>query len=285
MAATPTHDAAVVSSAANRSEGAPVTIVTGGTFGLGLDISIELARRGHQVVAFGLEAAQMSSTAQGLDRIRDAAVQAGVLDNIDVLTADVSSEADVSRVIDHTLSRHGRIDGLVNNAAIGPLGTVLNTPPDRFARIFEVNVQGVYLMCRAVIPHMVSQGGGAIVNIGSGAGYGKPNMAAYAASKGALLALSTAMAYDHFHDRVRVNVAIPGGGGIVSGMSVGRFGGDEALFTSRKVAGTVAGRPANGTDLARTVAFLLSMDAATVSGTVVDVGCFAHQGGPLLISA
>ena len=209
----------------------------------------------------------------------------GVLDNIDVLTADVSSEADVSRVIDHTLSRHGRIDGLVNNAAIGPLGTVLNTPPERFARIFEVNVQGVYLMCRAVIPHMVSRGGGAIVNIGSGAGYGKPNMAAYAASKGALLALSTAMAYDHFHDRVRVNVAIPGGGGIVSGMSVGRFGGDEALFTSLKVAGTVAGRPANGTDLARTVAFLLSMDAATVSGTVVDVGCFAHQGGPLLISA
>jgi NAD(P)-dependent dehydrogenase (short-subunit alcohol dehydrogenase family) len=59
------------------------------------------------------------------------------------------------------------------------------------------------------------------------------------------------------------------------------MGGDTAAFTSRKVAGTVAGRPATGTDLARTVAFLLSDDAATISGTVIDVGCFAHQGGPI----
>jgi NAD(P)-dependent dehydrogenase (short-subunit alcohol dehydrogenase family) len=263
------------------SEASPVTIVTGGTFGLGLDISLELARRGHRVMAFGLEQAQVSSMAQGLDRLRDAAAQAGLQKLIDVMAADVSSEGDVQRVMDCTLARHGRIDGLVNNAAIGPLGTVLDTSPEMFARILQVNVQGVFLMCRAVIPHMIAQGGGAIVNIGSGAGYGKPNMAAYAASKGALLALSTAMAYDHFHDHVRVNVAIPGGGGIVSGMSVGRFGGDEAYFTRRKVAGTVAGRPATGTDLARTVAFLLSTEAATVSGSVVDVGCFANQGGPL----
>lgn len=263
------------------SHNGPVTIVTGGTFGLGLAISVELARRGHHVIAFGLEQAQVSSLAQGLDRIKEAATRAGVLEKISVLAADVSNEADVQRVVDEAMVRHGRIDGLVNNAAIGPLGTVLSTEPDMFTRIFQVNVQGVYLMCRAVIPHMVVQGGGAIVNIGSGAGYGKPNMAAYAASKGALLALSSAMAYDHFHEHVRVNVAIPGGGGIVSGMSVGRFGGDETLFTSRKVAGTVAGRPANGNDLARTVAFLLSPDAATVSGTVVDVGCFANQGGPL----
>jgi NAD(P)-dependent dehydrogenase (short-subunit alcohol dehydrogenase family) len=131
----------------------------------------------------------------------------------------------------------------------------------------------------------MSSGWRLIVNIGSGAGHGKPNMAAYAASKGAVLALSAALAYDHFADHVRVNVAIPGGGGIVSGMSVGRFGGDQALFTSRKVAGTVAGRPATGTDLAHAVAFLLSPDAQTISGTVIDVGCFAQQGGPLPVPA
>jgi NAD(P)-dependent dehydrogenase (short-subunit alcohol dehydrogenase family) len=128
---------------------------------------------------------------------------------------------------------------------------------------------------------MASQGGGSIVNIGSGAGYGKPNMAAYASSKAAIVGLTMAMAYDHFHDHIRVNLAIPGGGGIVSGMSVGRVGGDVDFFKSKKVAGTVAGRTATGEDLANAVAFLLSDDAQTISGTVIDVGCFAHQGGPV----
>ncbi|MNL38629.1 2-(S)-hydroxypropyl-CoM dehydrogenase [compost metagenome] len=157
----------------------------------------------------------------------------------------------------------------------------MDTSPEVFERIQKVNIGGIYLMSRQVIPTMREQGGGSIVNIGSGAGYGKPNMAAYAASKGALLALSSAMAYDHFHERIRVNVAIPGGGGIVSGMSVGRFGGDESVFKRRPAPGTVAGRPATGEDLAGAVAFLLSEDAAAISGTVVDVGCFSHQGGPV----
>ncbi|MFZ2293535.1 MAG: SDR family oxidoreductase [Polaromonas sp.] len=259
----------------------PVTLVTGGTFGLGQSITLELARRGHRVVAFGLAQPQVSSTAQGLDGIRQSLGDVGLAEQVDVLEADVSVAADVQRVVDHALQRFGRIDGLVNNAAIGPLGTVLDTDEALFQRILAVNVQGVHLTCRAVIPHMARQGGGSIVNIGSGAGYGKPNMAAYAASKGAIFALSTAMAYDHFHDHIRVNVAIPGGGGIVSGMSVGRFGGDVTAFARRKAPGTVAGRPATGTDLANAVAFLLSDDAATISGTVIDVGCFAYQGGPI----
>jgi NAD(P)-dependent dehydrogenase (short-subunit alcohol dehydrogenase family) len=158
---------------------------------------------------------------------------------------------------------------------------VLDTDETLFDRIVAVNLKGTYLASRAVLPHMVRRGGGSIVNIGSGAGYGKPNMAIYSASKGAIVALSMAMAYDHFHDHVRVNVAIPGGGGIVSGMSVGRFGGDLEAFKRRTAPGTVAGRPASGRDLAHAVAFLLSDDAATISGTIIDVGCFAHQGGPV----
>ena len=259
----------------------PVVIVTGGTFGLGASISVSLAKRGYQVVAFGLGAAQVSSTAAGFDAVRSEIDAAGVSDSVDLLEADVSNEADVARVVDHAMSRYGRIDGLVNNAAIGPLGTVLTTDPDTAQKILSVNVLGIYQTARAAIPHMAKAGGGSIVNIGSGAGYGKPNMAIYAASKGAVLGLSTAMAYDHFHDRVRVNVAIPGGGGIVSGMSVGRFGGDVERFKQRVAAGSVAGRPATGEDLANAVAFLLSDEAAAITGTVIDVGCFAGQGGPV----
>jgi NAD(P)-dependent dehydrogenase (short-subunit alcohol dehydrogenase family) len=257
----------------------PVTIVTGGTFGLGQAITVELARRGHQVISFGLAQPQVSSTAQGLEGLQAELERKGLA--ADVLEADVSRAADVERVAAHAIQRYGRIDGLVNNAAIGPLGTVLDTDEELFDRILAVNLKGIYLMSRAVLPHMSRQGGGVIVNVGSGAGWGKPNMAAYAASKGGVVALSAAMAYDHFHDRVRVNVAIPGGGGIVSGMSVGRFGGDLQAFQSRGFPGTAAGRPATGTDLANAIAFLLSDDAATISGTVIDVGCFAHQGGPV----
>jgi NAD(P)-dependent dehydrogenase (short-subunit alcohol dehydrogenase family) len=126
---------------------------------------------------------------------------------------------------------------------------------------------------------MIAAGGGAIVNIGSGAGWGKPNMAAYSASKGGLFALSAAMAYDFLHQRIRVNTVVPGGGGIVSGMSLGRLGGDAAKL-GQNAPGTAAGRFASGDDVANVVAFLLTPEAEAISGTVIDVGCFSQQGGP-----
>jgi NAD(P)-dependent dehydrogenase (short-subunit alcohol dehydrogenase family) len=195
------------------------------------------------------------------------------------LEADVSNEADVERVFDAALAAHGGVDAVVNNAAIGPLGSIVDTDPETWDRIMAVNLRGPYLMCRRAIVHMRERGGGRIVNVGSGAGWGKPNMAAYATSKGGLFTFSQALALDHFHDHINVNTVVPGGGGIESGMSLGRIVGDRSGFGSDAL-GTVAGRPATGEDIARAVAFLLSDDAAAISGTVVDVGCFSHQGGP-----
>lgn len=256
-----------------------VAVVTGGTFGIGRDITLGLAEKGHRVVAFGLEAAQVSSTAEGsVTGLRSEVERRGL--SVEVLDADVADAAAVAGVVDHTLTRHGRIDALVNNAAIGPLGTVLDTDEELFERILSVNLKGPYLTSRAVLPHLIEGGGGSIVNIGSGAGWGKPNMAAYAASKGGLFALSAATAYDFFHDRVRVNAVVPGGGGIVSGISLGRVGGDAASF-GKDAPGSAAGRPIDGNDIANVVAFLISDAAEAISGTVVDVGCFAHQGGPV----
>jgi len=126
---------------------------------------------------------------------------------------------------------------------------------------------------------MIDQGGGAIVNIGSGAGWGKPNMAAYSASKGGVFALSAAMAHDHVDDGIRINVVVPGGGGMVTGMSLGRRGGDAEQIL-QGATNSAAGRPAEPDDVAKAVAYLLSDDAAAVSGTIIDVGCFSHQGGP-----
>jgi NAD(P)-dependent dehydrogenase (short-subunit alcohol dehydrogenase family) len=258
---------------------ARVVIVTGGTFGIGRAITLRLAALGHAVVAFGLEAPQISSTAAaGIPGLASELTTRGL--QADLMEADVSDLGDVSRVVEATLARHGRIDALVNNAAIGPLGTVLDTDEATFDRIMAVNLKGPYLCSRAVLPHMIQNGGGTIVNVGSGAGWGKPNMAAYSASKGGVFALSAAMAYDFLHHRIRVNTVVPGGGGIVSGMSLGRVGGDPARL-GQGAPGTAAGRPATGDDIANAVAFLISPEAEAISGTVIDVGCFAHQGGPV----
>jgi NAD(P)-dependent dehydrogenase (short-subunit alcohol dehydrogenase family) len=252
-------------------------IVTGGTYGIGRAITLTLAKKGFSVVAFGLESRQPSSLAEkAIPKLRE---ETRGFD-VELLEADVSKAQDVQKVIDFALKTHGRIDALVHNAAIGPLGTVLNTDEAIWDRIIEVNLKGAYLCARAVLPQMIKQGGGAIVNIGSGAGWGKANMAAYAASKGGIFALSASMAYDHLHERIRVNTVVPGGGGIVSGMSLGRVGGDAGKF-GKDAPGTAAGRAASGEDVAYAVAFLLSEEAATISGTVIDVGCFANQGGPV----
>lgn len=251
-------------------------VVSGGTYGLGRAISLLLAERGWPVLAFGLESRQVSSEAENaIPGLLAEAAGRGL--PLDATEADVSDEADVARVIDTALARHGTLHGIVNNAAIGPLGTVIDTPPDLWDRIMAVNLRGPYLMARAAIPHMARAGGGRIVNVGSGAGWGKPDMAAYAASKGGLFTLTQALALDHFHDRIRVNAVVPGGGGIAAGMSLGRVGGDVERLRAGAV-GTAAGRYTTGEDLARAVAFLMSDDAEVISGTVIDVGCFAHQG-------
>lgn len=266
-----------MSDTSNRD--AKVAIITGGTFGIGKAITLTLAEQGFKVVAFGLDSPQPSTlAADGIAPLRAELAKRNLIG--DVLEADVAIAADVDRVVAHALQSYGRIDALVNNAAIGPLGTVLDTSEELWDRVINVNLKGPFLTSRAVIPHMIKQGGGSIVNVGSGAGWGKPNMAAYAASKGGVHTLTMAMAYDHFRDGIRVNTVIPGGGGIVTGMSLGRAKGDVQKAGSNGP-GTAAGRHATPQDLANAVAFLLSPQAEVISGTVLDVGCFALQGGPI----
>src|ERR1051325_10718377 len=103
-----------------------VVIVTGGTFGIGRAITLRLSELGHAVVAFGLEPPQISSTAAaGIAETAAELKKRGL--HAELMEADVSSASDVGRVVEAALARHGRIDALVNNAAIGPLGTVLDT--------------------------------------------------------------------------------------------------------------------------------------------------------------
>ncbi|MGD9920330.1 MAG: SDR family NAD(P)-dependent oxidoreductase, partial [Pseudorhodoplanes sp.] len=134
-----------------------VAIVTGGTFGIGKAITLTLARRGYRVVSFGLEGKQISSIAErAIPALRDEAKAEGL--EVELLEADVSIAGDVARVVDFTLGKYGRVDALINNAAIGPLGTVIDTDEATWDRIFAVNTKGVFLSSKAVLPNMIDQG-------------------------------------------------------------------------------------------------------------------------------
>jgi NAD(P)-dependent dehydrogenase (short-subunit alcohol dehydrogenase family) len=242
-----------------RAQSPRSVIVSGGTYGIGRAIVLELARQGWCVVAFGLEAAQPGSAARDGIAATRAALQSEDLE-ADLLTADVADARDVARVVAFALEKHGGVDALVNNAAIRPTGTLLDTDQATFDRTLAVNLRGPFLLCREVIPIMRARGGGAIVNIGSGAGRGKPGILAYSASKGGLLAFSSALAQDHEADQIRVNVVVPAPG-TPSGMV-------EAMHASGQQATRVGGSPEQ---VASEVAFLLSDEARGISGSVRDL--------------
>ncbi len=168
-----------------------VCIVTGAASGIGRAIVEAMRAEGAIVV--------------GIDVQDDAA------DAFETIRADVTDTDSIERAISVIYKRHGRIDTLVNNAGICPSGTVVTTDPDTWDRVFAVNVRGIFLTSRAVIPHMQQQKRGSIINIASNYGLvGGLNAAAYTASKGAVVTLTYAMALDHAPDGIRVNCICPG---------------------------------------------------------------------------
>jgi NAD(P)-dependent dehydrogenase (short-subunit alcohol dehydrogenase family) len=246
-----------------------VTIVTGGTYGIGRGITLTLAQRGHRVISFGVEARQVGSMAEnGIAGTRAELDKLGL--SAELMEADVSSPEDTQRVAEFAMSRFGRIDGLVNNAAIHPSGIITETSLELWNQVMAVNLTGMFLMTKAVLPHMLSQGGGCVVNVASKASYGQPNLLAYSASKGGVLGFSFGLAYDHLYEHIRVNVVVPSG--VDSGMTEGTFRPANArlAFVER----------AQPSDIADAVAFLLSDEARLITGAVLNVNGFSGQGGP-----
>lgn len=233
-------------------------IVSGGTYGIGRRIVLELATQGWGVVAFGLDARQPGSLAEDGIRGTRAALSSLSIE-ADLLEADVSDADAVAKVVALALERHGRIAGLVNNAGIRPTGTVLDTDESVFDRVLAVNLKGPYLMCRAVIPHLRDGGGGVIVNVGSRAAIGRAGLAAYVASKGGLHALTAALAQDHRHDGVRVHLVVP-----APGTASGMIEAMEAAGEKR--------RPRTPDDAAEAVASLLDPKSKAKTGTTIEVG-------------
>ena len=175
-------------------------IVTGAGGGIGRAISIAFAQAGAKVACVDINLKNAEETARLAGQ--------GAL----ALACDVSSESDTKAVVDRAAKAFGRLDILLNGAAMtDPSATVLDLDLAAWNKVFATNVGGAFLMSRWAIPHMAAAGGGSIIHIASQLGtVGTPGRVAYCSTKGALITMAKAMAADHASQKIRVNALSPG---------------------------------------------------------------------------
>jgi len=235
-----------------------VALVTGGASGIGKATAELFAREGARVAVADYSAGGRE-TVQGIQNAGGEAI---------FLSVDVSDSGQVTKMVEAAFQAYGRIDILFNAAGILHYGTVLETDEQAWHRVLSVNLTGTYLCCRAVIPHMIRQGGGSIINVSSTAGAHDaiPNAVAYVASKGGVTMLTKAMAVDHGRQGVRVNALVPGATDTPM---------IRKVLTPEAMAGLAAqhpiGRIGRPEELAQAVLFLASDDASFVTGSAMYV--------------
>lgn len=249
-----------------------IAIVTGAGaagdgIGNGRAAAMVLAASGARVVAVDRELALAERTVAMIEAKGGAAL---------AVAADVIREADCRSVVDAAVDAFGGLDVLDNNVGIGSRGSVVDEDPERWRRVMQTNVDSMFFMCRAAIPAMIERGGGAIVNVSSISALRPRGLTAYSTSKGAVIALTKAMAVDHAGDGIRVNCVAPGP--VYTPMVYGR--GMSPELRQRRIAAAPLGIEGTGWDIGNAVCFLLSDAARYVTGQTLVV-----DGGVTLTSA
>lgn len=239
-----------------------VAVVTGGCGGIGEATVRELAGRGAAVVVADLDA-------EGLERIASLAFPAGC----ETVRADVTTEDGARQVAERAADRFGGIDVLAN--VVGgsrPGRSVVEMSVEDWQATIDFNLTSTFLVSRAVIPHMVRRGGGAIVNVASGAGLrGMKGNAAYVAAKGGVVALTRALAMDHAQQGIRVNCVSPGPV-LTPLMERNRTPAEIDVIAQQSMSRRL-GAPE---ELASAIAFLASDAASYIQGETISVdGGFA----------
>jgi NAD(P)-dependent dehydrogenase (short-subunit alcohol dehydrogenase family) len=249
-----------------------VAIVTGGGaagtgIGNGRAAAILLARAGARILVVD-RAAELAE--QTVAMITKAGGQALPLE------ADITRDGDCAAMVETALERFGRLDFLDNNVGIGSRGSVVDETQENWRRVMQVNVETMFLAAKHAIPAMIRGGGGAIVNVSSISALRPRGLTAYSASKGAVIALTRAMAVDHGRDGVRVNCVAPGP--VYTPMVYER--GMSPVARDRRRQASVLGIEGTGWDIGHAVRFLLSDHARYITGQTLVVDGGATLSGP-----
>jgi NAD(P)-dependent dehydrogenase (short-subunit alcohol dehydrogenase family) len=237
-----------------------VGIVTGAGGGIGREIARRLTREGMVIAVLDRDSAAAEA----------AAAEIGGL----ALAADVTSPEEVSRAVDTVLARRQRIDVLVNNAGIAWMGPAMDMPLEALQAMLRVNVEGVFIVTRAVLPHMMASRSGSIVNLASWAGKtGNANFAGYSASKFAVIGLTQALAREMAPHGIRVNAICPGivvDTAMRSAIEVQQrhYGLPD---TSEREKSIPIGRVSVPDDVAQIAAFLASDEASYLTGESINL--------------
>ena len=238
-------------------------IITGGAAGIGFAAARALVREGAAVALLDLDDGAAQASARALASEGAKALGVG---------CDVTDADSVERAVSAAREALGAIDGLFNNAGIADFGSVHESTPASWQRIWAVNVTGTFLASRAVLPEMIAARRGAIVNVGSVAGVvGIPGMAAYCAAKGAIVNLTRQMAAEYAKHGIRVNCVCPGTVGVTAmgRQLLGSDTSEEAM--AKRLAKYPIGRFGKPEEIAEAVTFLLSDAASFCVGSIVAV--------------
>jgi len=244
-------------------------IVTGGAGGIGRATSLAFAAEGARVAVVDLQQEAAEAVAAEIRAAGGEAIAIG---------ADVSSERDVEAAVAAAVEAFGGIDIAFNNAGIIRRTTAVETTVEEWDRVFGVNVRGIFLMCKHVVPVMAAAGKGSIINTGSGWGLkGGGQAISYCASKGAVVNMTRALAIDHGPQGIRVNSVNPGD--VDTGMlrDEARQLGQETGSFLAEAADRPLRRMGQPTEIAAAVVWLASDESSYVTGSalVVDGGGIA----------
>lgn len=238
-----------------------VAIVTGASRGLGRAIAAGLADEGARVLAAARNAADLESLAAEFDG------------RIVAHPCDMSDLSAVQALVPAAVEAFGRLDIVVNNAGIAPAGAFSDMSLEEWQHVFSVNVFGPVALIRAAGPHLRAQGSGKIINIGSLSSLrGKPVLAAYSASKGALLRLTEALSAEWAKDGVCVNMIAPGGFATEAQQAVL----DDPETLARRVRKIPIGRMGRAEEITALACYLASPASNFVTGS-----CYTIDGGEL----
>jgi NAD(P)-dependent dehydrogenase (short-subunit alcohol dehydrogenase family) len=240
-----------------------VCIVTGGGSGIGAATARVFGREGARVVVADRRPEAAEKVATDLRRQGWPAKAVAV---------DVSKSEQVKAMVGGTLAAFGRLDVLVNNAGYGTFGTVVDIDEREWDDLMATNVRGVFLCCKYVIPVMRAQGGGVIVNVASVvAAVGIRNRAAYVASKGAVAALTRAIALDHVAEGIRCNAVAPGTIDTPYYDEVVKRAPDAVAFRKALEARQPIGRLGTPEEIADGILFLACDESRFATGSILTI--------------